>query len=76
MMIYYNLIKTLSYKLFSDDPLKVPIISDNKYIKAGDKVAVLVLYANHLLYTSDALKVIGPRAYGIDKDYQPPTLLK
>lgn len=42
----------------------------------GLMVGVLVLPASPILYTPEALKAMGPRALGLDMDYQPPRLLK
>ena len=42
----------------------------------GFKVAVVILPADPRLYTEHALKVVGPRALGVDADYKEPQLLK
>ncbi len=42
----------------------------------GKKVAVIILPADPRLYTERALKVVGPRALGLEYDYQEPKFLK
>ena len=42
----------------------------------GLEVAVVILPADPRLYTERALKVVGPRALGVDADYKEPQLLK
>ena len=43
----------------------------NEEIKNGAKVAVIALEANPLLLTEEALKVVGPRAFGFEFDHIP-----
>lgn len=42
----------------------------------GKRVAIIVLPTDPRLYTERTLKVVGPRALGLNVDYQPPKLLK
>ena len=41
-------------------------------VRYGLRVGVVVLPANPVLKTSQALKVVGPRAFGFDMDYREP----
>ena len=41
-------------------------------IRYGLRVGVVVLPANHMLKTKQALKVVGPKAFGFDIPYQEP----
>ena len=41
-------------------------------IRYGLGVGVVVLPANHMLKTEQALKVVGPKAFGFDLPYQEP----
>ena len=41
----------------------------------GLRVGVVILPANPMLYTPTALKVVGPRALGLDMDYAVPKIL-
>lgn len=52
------------------DPEKGEAIS-NEDVRHGAKVTVVTLQANPLLLTEEALKVVGPRAFGYDFDYLP-----
>ena len=52
------------------DPENGEAIS-NEDVRHGVKVAVVALEANPLLLTEEALKIVGPRAYGYEFDYVP-----
>ena len=54
------------------------MLAGNDYIHKvkGQQVAVLVLTAEpHWLYTAAALRIVGPRAVGVDMDYREPQSL-
>ena len=52
------------------DPEKGEAVS-NEDVRHGTKVTVVALKANPLLLTEEALKVVGPRAFGYKFDYLP-----
>ena len=52
------------------DPEKGEAIP-NEDVRHGVKVAVVALKANPLLLTEEAVKVVGPRAFGCEFDYIP-----
>ena len=64
----------ITITLLLGTPLDIPVLADNNYLRVGQKVAVVVLPANPMLYTPRALKVVGPRALGLDMDYREPTI--
>lgn len=45
-------------------------------IRYSLRVGVVVLPANPMLKTPQALQVVGPRAFGFDMDYREPNCLK
>ena len=48
----------------------VPVTTEQ--VRYGLRVSVVILPANPLLKTPQALKVVGPRAFGFDVDYFEP----
>ena len=65
------LMESLHGKYFAVlDPERGEAIS-NEDVRHGAKVTVVALKANPLLLTEEALKVVGPRAFGYEFDYLP-----
>lgn len=52
-----------------DSETAEPITTEN--LKFGQRVKVLGISAPDLMVTPEAIKVVGPRAFGIDLDYAP-----
>ena len=70
-MVAWNIQFILYFAL--GNPLEVAVMAGKKCI--GLVVGVVVLPASPRLYTPQALKVIGPRALGVDADYKEPQFL-
>ena len=68
--VSYNIILMHSVLLLMRMPTGDPITTDQ--IRYGLRIGVVVLPANPMLKTEQALKVVGPKAFGFDVPYREP----